>query len=87
MNYDLILARYGEIGVKSSKIRARFEKRLVKNIKATLECKVERNQGRIYIHPKNFDEGIEKLNHVFGVVSYSPVVLTKTNYEDIEKTL
>ena len=87
MNYDLILARYGEIGVKSPKIRARFEKRLVKNIKATFECKVERNQGRIYIHPKNFDEGIEKLNHVFGVVSYSPAVSTKTTYEDIEKDL
>ena len=87
MNYDLILARYGEIGVKSPKIRARFEKKLVKNIKATFECKVERNQGRIYIHPKNFDEGIEKLNHVFGVVSYSPAVSTKTTYEDIEKDL
>ncbi|WP_407431163.1 tRNA uracil 4-sulfurtransferase ThiI [Methanobrevibacter sp.] len=87
MNYDLILARYGEIGVKSPKIRARFERRLVKNIKATFDCKVERNQGRIYINPKNFDDGIEKLNHVFGVVSYSPAVSTKTTYEDIEKTL
>lgn len=87
MNYNLILVRYGEIGVKSPKIRVRFEKRLVKNIKATFNCKVERNQGRIYIHPKNFNEGLEKLNHVFGVVSYSPAVSTKTTYEDIEKTL
>ena len=49
MNYDLIIARYGEIGIKSSKVRARFERKLVKNIKATFECKVDRNQGRIYI--------------------------------------
>ena len=35
MNYDLIIARYGEIGIKSSKVRARFERKLVKNIKAT----------------------------------------------------
>lgn len=61
MNYNLILARYGEIGVKSPKIRVHFEKRLVKNIKATFNCKVERNQGRIYIHPKNFNEGLEKI--------------------------
>ena len=72
MNHDVIIARYGEIGLKSPKIRSRFERKLVKNIKATFECEVERNQGRIYIFPQDFDEGIEKLNRVFGVVSYSP---------------
>ena len=87
MNYDLLIARYGEIGVKSPKIRSRFERRLVKNIKATFECDVDRNQGRIYIHPKDFDEGIEKLNRVFGVVSYSPAISTNANYEDIDETL
>ena len=87
MNYDLIIARYGEIGLKSPKIRSRFERKLVKNIEATFECDVERNQGRIYIHPKDFNEGIEKLNRVFGVVSYSPAISTKTNYENIDKTL
>ena len=87
MNYDLIIARYGEIGIKSPKIRSRFERKLVKNIKATFECEVERNQGRIYVHPKDFSEGVEKLNHVFGVVSYSPAVSTKTTYEDIDETL
>ena len=87
MNYDVIIARYGEIGLKSPKIRSRFERKLVKNIKATFECEVIRNQGRIYIHPENFKESIEKLNRVFGVVSYSPAVSTKTTYEDIDKTL
>ena len=87
MNYDLIIARYGEIGIKSPKIRSRFERKLVKNIKATFECDVERNQGRIYIHPKDFDEGTEKLNRVFGVVSYSPATSTHSTYEEIDKTL
>ncbi len=87
MNYDLIIARYGEIGLKSPKIRSRFERKLVKNIKATFECDVERNQGRIYIHPKDFDEGTEKLNRVFGVVSYSPATSTHSTYEEIDKTL
>ena len=87
MNYDLIIARYGEIGLKSPKIRSRFERKLVKNIKATFDCEVDRNQGRIYIFPKNFEEGIDKLNRVFGVVSYSPATSTYSNYEDIDETL
>ena len=87
MNYDLIIARYGEIGLKSPKIRSRFERKLVKNIKATFDCEVDRNQGRIYIFPKNFEEGIDKLNRVFGVVSYSPATSTYANYEDIDEIL
>jgi len=87
MNHDLIIARYGEIGLKSPKIRSRFERKLVKNIKATFDCDVVRNQGRIYIFPEDFDEGIEKLNRVFGVVSYSPATSTHANYDDIDETL
>ena len=87
MNHDVIIARYGEIGLKSPKIRSRFERKLVKNIKATFECDVNRNQGRIYIFPRDFDEGIEKLNRVFGVVSYSPATSTNTDYADIDETL
>ncbi len=87
MNHDLIIARYGEIGLKSPKIRSRFERKLVKNIKATFDCEVDRNQGRIYIFPKDFDEGIEKLNRVFGVVSYSPATSTHAGYDEIDETL
>ena len=87
MNHDLIIARYGEIGLKSPKVRSRFERKMVRNIKATFECEVDRNQGRIYIHPRDFDDGIEKLNRVFGVVSYSPATSTKAIYEDIDETL
>ena len=87
MNHDVIIARYGEIGLKSPKIRSRFERKLVKNIKATFECEVERNQGRVYIFPQDFDEGIEKLNRVFGVVSYSPATSTDSTYDGIDETL
>ena len=87
MNHDLIIARYGEIGLKSPKIRSRFEKKLVKNIRATFECEVIRNQGRIYIKPEDFNEAIKKLNRVFGIVSYSPATSTKATYEDIDETL
>lgn len=87
MKYDLIVARYGEVGLKSTKVRSRFERKLVKNIKATIDCDVDRNQGRIYIFPQNFDDAVENLNRVFGIVSYSPAISTYSNFEDIDKTL
>ena len=37
MDYDLVILRYGEIGLKSSKVRSRFEKKLVKNIRASID--------------------------------------------------
>jgi thiamine biosynthesis protein ThiI len=85
MNHDVIIARYGEIGLKSPKVRSRFEKKLVKNIEATFDCEVIRNQGRIYIHPKDFHDGVEKLNRVFGVVSYSPAA--SSGLKDIDERL
>ncbi|MBR0270801.1 MAG: tRNA 4-thiouridine(8) synthase ThiI [Methanobrevibacter sp.] len=87
MKYDLIVARYGEVGLKSTKVRSRFEKKLVKNIKAAIDCDVDRNQGRIYIFPKDFDKAVADLNRVFGIVSYSPAISTYSNFEDIDKTL
>ena len=87
MDYNLIIARYGEVGLKSSKVRSRFEKKLVKNIKAAIACEVDRNQGRIYIFPQVFDDAIKNLNRVFGIVSYSPAISTYTDFDDIDKTL
>jgi thiamine biosynthesis protein ThiI len=87
MDYNLIIARYGEVGLKSSKVRSRFERKLVKNIKAAIDCEVDRNQGRIYIFPRGFDDAIKNLNRVFGIVSYSPAVSTYTDFDDIDKTL
>lgn len=87
MDYNLIIARYGEVGLKSQKVRSRFERKLVKNIKASIDCDVGRNQGRIYIFPQLFDDAIKSLNRVFGIVSYSPAISTYTDFDDIDKTL
>lgn len=87
MDYSVIIARYGEIGLKSTKVRSRFEKKLVENIKASVDCDIFRNQGRIYIYPKDFEEALDKLNKIFGIVSYSPAISTKGNFEDIERAL
>lgn len=87
MEYDVIIARYGELALKSDRVRRRFEKRLVHNIKASIDADVRVSQARIYIHPKDYDDAVEKLERIFGVVSYSLAVSCKSTFEDIEETV
>ena len=85
MKPDLIIARYGEVGLKSNRVRKRFENRLKNNIKATIDAEVKISQARIYIFPKDYDDALEKLERIFGIVSYSPAVSSKATFEDIER--
>ena len=87
MKPDLIIARYGEVGLKSNRVRRRFENRLINNIKASIDAEVKVYQARIFIFPKDFDDAIEKLERIFGIVSYSPAVSTKSTFEDVERDL
>ncbi len=87
MKHDLIIARYGEVGIKSNRVRRRFENRLINNIKASIDAEVKVYQARIFIFPNDFDDAIEKLERIFGIVSYSPAVSTKASFEDIENSL
>ena len=87
MKHDLIIARYGEVGIKSNRVRRRFENRLINNIKASIDAEVKVYQARIFIFPKDFDDAIEKLERIFGIVSYSPAISTKATFEDIEESL
>lgn len=87
MKPDLIIARYGEVGLKSNRVRRRFENRLINNIKASIDAEVKVYQARIFIFPKDFDDAIEKLEMIFGIVSYSPAVSTKSTFEDVERDL
>lgn len=82
-----IIVRYGEIGVKSPKVRSRFEKRLISNMKTIIKGKITITQGRIFLFPENYEEALESLGKVFGVVSYSPTVQTVTDYDAIKETL
>ena len=87
MKADIIIARYGEVALKSNSVRRRFERRLVNNIKASIDADVRINQARIYIDPKDYDDAIEKLERIFGIVSYCPAVSTKATFDDVEKTV
>ena len=82
-----IIVRYGEIGVKSPKVRRRFERRLISNIKVLIDCKIELTQGRIFLYPHDYENALKSLKKIFGVVSFSPTISTKTDHNSIKITL
>ncbi len=92
----VILIRYGEIAVKTGRIREELENRLVQNIVRGLEKEglrehidVRREEGRIYIYTASnlIDKIINIVRRVFGVKSLSPSIEIKFNsLEDIVST-
>lgn len=88
--FDIVIVRLGgEIGIKSAWTRRTYEKRLIKNIKATLKHHnipyeaVIRQQGRIYIKTSQAQEAAINLTRVFGISSLSPASQTTSELEDI----
>jgi len=75
---DFILVRYGEIGIKSDRVRSLYEHTLVKNIEKALSfCEIPydavvRDFGRIFVHTQEATAA-KTIARVFGVVSVSPV--------------
>ena len=72
MNYEVIIVRYGEIGLKAKPTRKRFENTLINNIKNALKKenisnKIIIKQGRIYITTIKI---IEVMRSVFIKTSY-----------------
>jgi len=87
---DIIITRYGEIGIKSPAVRRSFEKILINNIGVCLRKnkiiykKIERSMGRIYVFSKD-PKALEKIMNVFGIVSISPTRMIETDIELIKK--
>ena len=81
MNFHSFLIKYGEIGLKGNN-RYLFEDALVRQIGFALkdvdgEFEVRKTQGRIYVDfngDYDYDEAVESLKRVFGIVGICPVV-------------
>ena len=93
MNYKSFLIKYAEIGVKG-KNRYLFEDALVKQINQRLKrhdggFMITKEQGRIYAEASedyDFDEVINALQHVFGIVGICPMVqVEKTDFESLKE--
>jgi len=89
--YKAFLIKYGEIGVKG-KNRYLFEDALVRQIKFSLkdvegEFDVRRADGRVYVNclsDYDYDEVIDSLKRVFGIIGVCPVVQIEDNgFDDL----
>lgn len=86
----VILARIGEIALKGLN-RSVFERRLAVNIRKMISdlgpAKVRWSQSRFYIEPEDdtfmFDDALERLTGVFGLVSVSPAVVVPSEEEAV----
>lgn len=88
--YNILIAKYGEIGVKG-KNRYIFENKLIKNIRNMLKpigaFNVYKEFGRIYIDvtEENYAEVMDEVRKVFGVVGVSPAIKEEKDYEILKK--
>lgn len=84
--YDVLLVKYGEIGLKGRN-RRDFEERLATNLRHAAQefpgVEVEREYGRIAVRPAGDPELTERLCSVFGVVAVSPAVEAGLDLEAI----
>lgn len=92
MEFQWILIRYGEIGLKSDYVRRSFEDRLMNNIRQGLEDigidgKVQRGYGRIFVNTKEVKKASEVLRRTFGVVSFSLCQKMEAGFEGVVKKL
>lgn len=89
---SLLLIRYNELGLKSPRVRSRFQKQLIRNIEdkflnAALDCFIDSDWGRIYLHTDDQAQGIQLLTRVFGITSVSPVITTSNDISEITKAV
>ncbi|MCI6164166.1 MAG: tRNA 4-thiouridine(8) synthase ThiI [Lachnospira sp.] len=95
MMYKAFLIKYGEIGVKG-KNRYLFEDALVRQIRHALknidgDFKVTKENGRIYAIAQSefdYDEAVESLKTVFGIIGICPVVQIEDNgFDDLAENV
>ena len=83
--YNILIVKYGEIGVKG-KNRYIFENKLIKNVKNILKpigkFNVYKEYGIIYVDLDGYDyeEVVEVVRKVFGIVGVCPAVRAEKDY-------
>ena len=87
----IILARYSEIGLKSTPVRVKFENRLRDNIISMLaldrvEALVTKKDARFYIETGDIEAAVSSLKRVFGIASLSIAEVCSSDLEDICST-
>ena len=83
-----IIVRYGELGLKSRRVRSRFEAALREDIRrkhasAGVPCVVSSGRGRIYVDSDDWRSSCELLSRTFGVVSFSPATKIGSDLDEL----
>lgn len=87
---DLILIKYGEIGLKGGN-RHLFEDRLIKNMKESLrgisrELDIYKTHGRVFVEAEgNLERITDRLQKVFGIVGVCPAKETELDFGAIKE--
>ncbi|MBM6613532.1 tRNA 4-thiouridine(8) synthase ThiI [Desemzia sp. RIT804] len=90
MQYNEVMVRYGELSIKGKNKKA-FISRLAQNVKAALydfpEVKVHGERDRMHLELKNADsdEVLKRLEPIFGIQNYSPVMKLDRDMEQVKK--
>ncbi|WRP05733.1 tRNA uracil 4-sulfurtransferase ThiI [Rossellomorea aquimaris] len=90
MNYNRILVRYGEISTKGRN-RKMFTAKLRENILQalkdfpTISVSASRDRLHIQLGDENGEEIIPRLEKIFGIQSFSPVVKVAQDIEEISR--
>lgn len=90
MDTNLLLIRYGELGLKG-KNKARFINILTQNIRHALadlpKREIKYTWGRVWVEVKgDYEKVMQRLQMVFGIYSISPVIEARPNLESISET-
>ncbi|NMB79956.1 MAG: tRNA 4-thiouridine(8) synthase ThiI [Methanomicrobiales archaeon] len=84
----LVMARYGELFLKSEPVKRHFIGMLLRNIRKALaaagkECRYETPRGRILIHGDDPDKTAAIVARIFGIIDVSTCRRTSTDLEEI----
>lgn len=88
MNPDMILLRFGELTLKG-KNRYRFEHQVVSHVQRLMKpyrgIRMTRTFGRVYLELNGapYEEVAEQLKRVFGLYSFSPVLRSESDLEQL----
>jgi len=91
--FNFLIIRYGEIGLKSTKVRRNLENILSTCILQMLQrekigyekLKLIPTRGRLYIYTRELTPAIEVLKKCFGIVSLSPAFQIETDRKAIQE--
>ena len=92
MNYDRILIRYGELSTKGRN-RNQFIQKLTRSIKEALHdfpnvaIRGTRDRTYILLNGENGHLIVERLKSVFGIQSFSPVIKSGKELEEMKEAV